>query len=967
MSRDLPPLGSPNLRQAALIALPIAAVLCLAQPLRWLDGVEAWLIDLRFAVRGPRSLADSILIVAIDDETVNRHPTLPADPRLHAELIRRLSAAGVAAIGLDLPELARPAFDPESAPANDVQPYRDLTAALSESGRVVLPVVWVSGGSATAGVPAPVARSSVGQGELLQPVDLRRPAMLHPRADLCAAAAGLGVLNVHPDRDWTVRQAPLLLEASGRLYPSLALEVARVATGRSVAATAAPTGARVSLGSAGIGANAAGEVVVNYAGPANTYPMLSYQAVIGGSGLDETTAASLRGKVVLVGATAVAETSRLRTPYSPFMTGVELNANVLDTVLSGRAITQPRVLDGVLLTLLAAGLAAAAALLLRPRRAALALSLLLGGLAAAAVLAFAAGVCVPTAGPLLALGLIGGTLTTLRAAAVQAERRRHGERIRSRMSTLAGVGRLLNSGLDREQLLMEIMLWVEEEIGCEAASLVLRSEADGKLRFEVALGPKAQEIKNVQIDVGQGIVGTVVATGEPLVVPDTERDPRFAKEIAQAVGFPAQSILCVPMSVRDRVIGAIEVINKGDGTPFSDHDTALLTVIAQHAAMFLETARLYGVLEARVDLANQELRVANQQLGAEKAKLEAIVRHMADGIIAADEQGRIVLINRAAEEMLGVGEQALFGAPAARALENPELSELFAAPAEDLPGDRELTLGEPEQRILRVRPATVADEQGIAGRVVVMNDITDLRELDRTKTDMVSFVSHELKTPLAAIKGFAGLLRDRATAADTRESADVINRQAERMYRLIDDFLNIARIDMGRALEVRWEAISDVRPIVQDAVASQPLAGPAHRFAVDVPPDLPPLHADPHKLYHVLLNLINNAVKYSPDGGEVRVSVAAEDQGRALHFVVRDEGIGIRPDNMQHLFKRFRRVRDGSGDRIEGTGLGLFLTRHLVEAHGGRTWAESEPGHGSTFHFVLPTEGRPDDESDHQA
>jgi signal transduction histidine kinase len=201
---------------------------------------------------------------------------------------------------------------------------------------------------------------------------------------------------------------------------------------------------------------------------------------------------------------------------------------------------------------------------------------------------------------------------------------------------------------------------------------------------------------------------------------------------------------------------------------------------------------------------------------------------------------------------------------------------------------------------------------------------------------------------------------------------------------LIDDFLNIARIDMGRDLEIRWQRIEDVRPIIREAISLQPLAGPQHRFIVDVPPDLPPLQADPDKLYHILLNLINNAVKYSPDGGAIEISVWAEETrggpgGRAhadpspdeaargaqwLHFTVRDEGLGIHADNMRHLFKRFRRVTDGSGERVEGTGLGLFLTRHLVQAHGGEVWAESKPRKGSTFHFVLPTEGRRDDEPD---
>jgi len=950
------------------LALVIAALLCAAQPLRWLDPLEARLIDLRFAIRSSRAPSDSIVIIKIDDETVDEHPTLPLDPELHAELVRRLAAAGAVAIGLDIPELARPATESLGGPEQGVRPYRDLTAALAESGRVVLPVVWVGGEDRTgSGIAPPVERSAVGRGTLVKPVDLEYPRILHPRADLCAAAAGLGVLNVHPDRDWTVRQAPLLLEAYGKLYPSLALEMVRVGSSQAVTATRNRHGVLVTVGRSRFRAGAAGEMPINFAGPADTYGMLSYRGFLAGSRLADDLAEAVRGKLVLVGSTAVGEPSRLRTPYSPYMTGVELTANALDTLVSGRVLSEPRTRDGVLLTLLAGALAVAAALRLHPRRAVLAVGLLVVGVFGASTLAFAAGVCVPTAGPLLSAILIGAALATRQVAALRSERRRQSERLRSRMGALAGVGRLLNSGLNREQLLTEIMVWVEEEIGCEAASLVLLNEADGKLRFEVALGPKGEGMRDVQVEVGQGIVGTVVATGEPLVVPDTEKDPRFAREIASAVGFPARSILCVPMSQRDRVIGAIEVINKRDGTLFTDNDTALLTVIAQHAAMFLETARLYGVLEQRVDLANQELRVANQQLAAEKAKLEAIVHHMADGIIAADEQGRIVLVNRAAEEMLGVPEERLFGAAAAEALPNAELAGLFFAAAAELPGERELTLGDPVQRIIRARPALAIDEEGVAGRVVVMNDITDLRELDRTKTDMVSFVSHELKTPLAAIKGFARLIRDRSSEANDREFAEVIDRQAERMYRLIGDFLNIARIDMGRDLEMHWERIADVRLIVEEAVASQPLAGPKHRFVVNVPEGLSPLRADPDKLYHVLLNLINNAVKYSPDGGLIEVSAAPEDDGKALHFQVRDEGIGIHPDNMHHLFERFRRVADGSGERVEGTGLGLFLTRHLVQAHGGRVWAESEPRKGSTFHFVLPTEGKRGDERNTEA
>jgi len=394
------------------VALEITGLLCFAQPLRWLDGLETRLVDLRFAVRGARLPCEKIAIVKIDDAAVHRYPSLPTDPRLHAELIRRLRAAGVAAIGLDIPELARPALDDPPGPGHNLSPYEELTAVLAEAGRVVLPVVWVGGGSQGGQeVPAPVRRFSIGGGRLTKPVELRNPRVLHPRADLCAAAAGLGTLNVYPDRDWTVRQAPLLFEAGGQLYPSLALEMARVASGAPATVSRRGKALQVSLGSARFLTDAAGEVPINYAGPAETYPMFAYEDLVEGDGVPADLARQLRGKLVLVGSTAAAESSRLRTPYSPYMTGVELNANVLDMLLTGRTLRSVRTREAVLLTILAAALAWALSLWLRPRQAALAIGLSLVGALGASSLAFYAGYCLPTAGPLLAILLVGGDKT----------------------------------------------------------------------------------------------------------------------------------------------------------------------------------------------------------------------------------------------------------------------------------------------------------------------------------------------------------------------------------------------------------------------------------------------------------------------------------------------------------------------------------------------------------------------------
>jgi len=962
------------------VAAVVGAILCVASPLRWLEGPEAKLIDLRFAIRGGRPPSPQIAIVAITDATLNRHPDLPVSPELNAELIRRLTDAGAAVVGLDLPELAKPMVDSGGG-------FPALAAAVRDSGRVVLPtVIAPAGEGASLGLSSCVRRFAAGSGRLVKPVELRSGQVNSPRPDLCAAAAGLGALNVYPDRDWTVRSAPVLTEVGEVLCPSFALEVTRVALGAPPGEYRVGTDGTVQVGHTRIPFDRAGETMIDFAGPDETYLQFAYEAVIASGGMPDNVASVLRGRIVIVGSTA-ALSSRLRTPFSPYMAGAEVTANAVDTLLSRRFVYRSPTWESLLLTLLGVALGLVAGGVRRPLRAASATGLVLALVTAGWVQAFSRGVCLPMAGPVLGVLLVGGTLIARAAITEQSERRRAADRVASRVGALAGLGALLNSGLNRDQLLTSIMMWVEEEVNCEAASLVLLNQEDRKLHFEIALGPAGDRLKDVTMEVGQGIVGTVVATGEPLLVPDTEKDPRFAKTIADAVGFPARSILCVPMSLPGRVVGAIEVINKRDGSLFGEQDAALLTVIAQDAAMFLEMARLYGILEARVDLANKELRLANQQLSAEKAKIEAIVHHMADGIVAADEAGRIALVNTAAEGMLGIREEEVLGQPAAEALPHPELARIFATEPFGTNTTRELTFGEPEERIVRARPALAVDEQGVAGRVVVLSDITDLRELDRTKTDMVSFVSHELKNPLTSIKGFAGIIRDRAADADQREQAEIISRQAGRMYRLIEDFLNIARIDMGRKLEMHWSEAVDLRRVIEEAVETERANRPDREFAIDVQPDTPTIRADPDKLYQILVNLVNNAVKYSPRGGTVTVRVEGDEKrdgaffrgdeepssGQPLvppkegsvplfvHISVTDQGMGIKPEHMQHLFKRFRRVTDGMHERVEGTGLGLFLTQHLVQAHGGRIWAESTPDQSSTFHIVLPIEGKPDE------
>ncbi|HIE09896.1 MAG TPA: HAMP domain-containing histidine kinase [Armatimonadetes bacterium] len=183
-----------------------------------------------------------------------------------------------------------------------------------------------------------------------------------------------------------------------------------------------------------------------------------------------------------------------------------------------------------------------------------------------------------------------------------------------------------------------------------------------------------------------------------------------------------------------------------------------------------------------------------------------------------------------------------------------------------------------------------------------------------------------------------------------REFLQLIDVEADRLARLALDLLDISRIESGRPLEVHLEEV-DLGEIVDRVIESQRMFAKGHEFEVEIKPGAERIMADPDKLEQILVNLVNNAIKYSPKGGRVRV--AAERRGREVWISVSDQGIGIRPEELPHLFQRYRRLRDGRG-RVKGTGIGLYLVRHLVEAHGGRIWVESEYGKGSTFTFALP-------------
>ena len=365
-----------------------------------------------------------------------------------------------------------------------------------------------------------------------------------------------------------------------------------------------------------------------------------------------------------------------------------------------------------------------------------------------------------------------------------------------------------------------------------------------------------------------------------------------------------------------------------------------------------------GAVARTLDGAAQELGRKIDDLSRDRARTEAILAGMVEGVLIVDRQGHVQLVNRAAQEMLRVAEQAT-GRPYVEVIRHPDIAALIGASLRREPvQSRELTLSRDASRTFVARAAAVASS-GDGGAVLVLHDITDLRKAGQIRQDFVANVSHELRTPLTAIRGYVeALLDEPALGDDARGFLDIIGRHTARMERLVKDLLRLARLD------ARQEPLERTRCGVRDAFdgvladLSQSVEARQQRVSVEIPADAAYVDADPGKLHDILRNLVENAVNYSPPQSDIRLS--AERHDGAVHLVVADSGPGIPPNDLARVFERFYRV-DKSRSGPGGTGLGLSIVKHLVELHGGHVSVANRPDGGAVFRMVFPDEAGPQD------
>jgi PAS domain S-box-containing protein len=362
-------------------------------------------------------------------------------------------------------------------------------------------------------------------------------------------------------------------------------------------------------------------------------------------------------------------------------------------------------------------------------------------------------------------------------------------------------------------------------------------------------------------------------------------------------------------------------------------------------------------LEEKVAERTTDLKKALIDTAQARDRIDGIVKSVADGLIVTDIYNRIVLMNRTAEDLLGVRFSEVIDRQIDFAIQDETIRDGIISTMEKKKSgyafDFELPGNEPKHpRIMRARTSVIADKEGRqTGIVTIIHDVTHEREVDRMKTEFISTAAHELRTPLTSIQGFSEIMltRDDISELEKKRFLSYINKQAISLAMIVNDLLDIARIESERSFSLNktpcniGDILNQVVPYFQEHTQK-------HHFEMVFPEKSVELYIDKQKMEQVFKNLISNAVKYSPDGGLIRV--AGRVSADYFEVSVADQGIGMTPEQVEKMFDKFYRA-DASNTAIEGTGLGMTIVKHIVEGHGGKIWVASELGKGTTVKFTI--------------
>ncbi len=571
------------------------------------------------------------------------------------------------------------------------------------------------------------------------------------------------------------------------------------------------------------------------------------------------------------------------------------------------------------------------------------------------------------------------------------------ENERDRVETLYRITSELGASLDLDRVLDRALSLVLQAVQAERSSVFMIDQQTDRLIHKAALWVEPGDLSREHLKSlsfggvptrfrrGEGLAGWVMQNRESVIIGDIYDDPRWVETEERERRH--RSVLAVPLVVGDEALGALLLYHPELGF-FTHGHLRLVEAVAVQVASAINNAELYGYVFESAERLGAMIKA--QQV--ETTKTEAILEGVADGVMVSDETGLVIRFNAAAERILNtprgqvlgrsmdelLGLYGASGAAWAKAISGWKVSPPQAGEG-PLFAER---LGF-EDRIVSVLLSPVVMNDEFLGSVSLFRDITQEVALDRAKSEFVSIVSHELRTPMTSIKGYADLLVMGAAGVLTENQErflSIIKTNADRLAMLVNDLLDIGRIDTQRVeLNLKQLTLAHVVQAVIDSLHGKAV-GKSQTLTADIADDLPLVVADRDRLIQILTNLIGNAQQYTPTGGHIAVTAQLSrgfgpgaagrvgmpglmlppDDGtprrepKMVQIDVRDDGIGIASEDREKIFERFFRSDHPLVQETTGSGLGLSITKSLIEMHGGVIWVESKQGKGSTFSFTLP-------------
>jgi two-component system, OmpR family, phosphate regulon sensor histidine kinase PhoR len=488
------------------------------------------------------------------------------------------------------------------------------------------------------------------------------------------------------------------------------------------------------------------------------------------------------------------------------------------------------------------------------------------------------------------------------------------------LEALTRLGRSITGTLDLDSVLSFVVDAAVELTGAEEGSLLLLDLSTGELYMRAARNFQEEFVRKFRLPIQDTLAGTVLRTGQPVIL--DEKTPQKIK-----TAYLVHSLAYVPLKSKGQVIGVLGVDNRMERKPLQERDSKLLGALAEFAVIAIENAGLYT------------------SISQERNKLDTILTNIQDGVIVIDQDQRLVFANKIVQDAFDWSDEAITGRPYRELLTQPELLQLVSAVGSEQLNRAEVAIE--DGRVFSALLSPIPD----VGMVITLHDITNLKKLDRIKSDFVSTVSHDLRSPLTAILGYIELIDRVGPVTDLQH--DFIRRvqiSVHNITSLVDDLLNLGRIEAG--FDAHKEAVQ-FDQLIHYAVENirKQFENKNQKLVMEIPQNLPAVIANPVQMRQVMDNLLDNAVKYTLPGGKITVRVVVAQ--KQVIIQVADTGIGIPSVDLPYIFDKFYRASNSSAE-VGGTGLGLAIVKSIVDSHSGRIWVESTVGQGTTFTIVLP-------------